>query len=207
MFFPTFNWDFCKGKTFNYYNTPSRTGSLGKIALKRHEFTRTANPIYSFAVTGKDKESICNLKHDNCYGLNSPFGYLIKKNGKNLFIDLKYKLPSGINSGGFIFHHVAEQLAKVDYRYFKKFKGFYIDKNKKKKLITIKYFVRDLNLKYSFFMKSSLDNEFLKKGILQKKISKGIGFDLINIPRAVKFLTDDLKKERKFFYKKIRQNL
>ena len=133
LLFPTFNWDFCKGKTFDYHGTPSRTGSLSNVALKRSDFTRSISPIYSFVVTGKDKEKICNLKHTNCYGLDSPFGYLIKNKGKNLFIDLNYRVYSGMNFGGFTFHHVAEQYAKVKYRYFKKFVGNYINQKKAQK--------------------------------------------------------------------------
>ena len=50
ILFPTFNWDFCKGKSFNYNNTRSMTGSLSNVALKRPDFKRSKNPIYSFAV-------------------------------------------------------------------------------------------------------------------------------------------------------------
>ena len=64
LLIPTFNWDFCKGKTFNFHNTPSQSGALGNVALKRKDFLRSFNPIYSFAVTGKDKKKICNLKHN-----------------------------------------------------------------------------------------------------------------------------------------------
>jgi aminoglycoside 3-N-acetyltransferase len=31
---PTFNWDFCKGKSFDYFKTPCKTGSIGKLLLK-----------------------------------------------------------------------------------------------------------------------------------------------------------------------------
>ena len=88
LMFPTFNWDFCEGKGFDYNSTLSKTGSLSSMVLKRKDFQRTKNPIYSFAVTGKDKDLICNLKHHSCFGLDSPFGYLIKNHGKNLFIGL-----------------------------------------------------------------------------------------------------------------------
>jgi aminoglycoside 3-N-acetyltransferase len=32
LLFPTYNWDFCQGKPFNYHKTPSMTGSLSRIA-------------------------------------------------------------------------------------------------------------------------------------------------------------------------------
>ena len=47
---PCFNWDFCKGKKFNYLETPPQIGSLPKIAFKREDFKRTKHPIYSFLV-------------------------------------------------------------------------------------------------------------------------------------------------------------
>jgi aminoglycoside 3-N-acetyltransferase len=202
LLFPTFNWDFCKGKTFDYEKTPSRTGSLSKFALARSDFSRSKNPIYSFAVWGKDKEKICNLKHEDCYGLNSPFGYLIKNKGKHLLIDLQFPTASRMYFGGFPFHHVAEQQANIDYRYFKNFTGMYIDKFKKKSEKTFKYFVRDLNLNYSVFIRKSLNKVLTKKKILKTKFIDDVRFELIDIAGSMEVLTKDLKSKRKFFWKK-----
>ena len=68
LLFPTYNWDFCKGKTFDYYKTPSKTGSLGNVALKHAGFKRTRHPIYSFAVWGKDQDYLCSLKNVHSFG-------------------------------------------------------------------------------------------------------------------------------------------
>ena len=86
LLIPTFNWDFLKGKTYDYYNSASQAGALGNIALKRKDFLRTFNPVYSYAVSGKDKKKICNIKHTNCFSLNSPFGYLLKNKVPYRFI-------------------------------------------------------------------------------------------------------------------------
>ena len=56
LLIPTYNWGFCKGKTFNYLRTPSKTGAIGNAALRRKDFVRTKHPIYSFAVWGKDAD-------------------------------------------------------------------------------------------------------------------------------------------------------
>ena len=125
LLFPTYNWDFCKGKDFNYKTTYSLSGALGNSALKRNDFVRTKNPIYSFAVTGKDKKLLSSINHESCFGLDSPFGYLIKNKGKNLFIDIDYK-------SGFTFCHVAEETVGVSYRYLKEFTGYYLDRNGKR---------------------------------------------------------------------------
>ena len=75
LLFPTFNWDFCSGKDFDYKKTLSQCGTLSNIALKRSDFKRTKNPIYSFAVTGKDKDFFCNMPHRDSFSFDSPLGY------------------------------------------------------------------------------------------------------------------------------------
>ena len=196
LMFPAFNWDFCKGKDFDYSKTPSRTGSLSNFALKRKDFQRTKNPIYSFAVTGKDKDLICNLNHHSCFGLDSPFGYLIKNHGKNLFIGLNYKY------GGFAFHHVAEETVGVDYRYFKDFTGFYTDRFKKKTKTSFRFYVRDLSLNFETRMDKKMDEVLFEKNAYKIKIVKGINFELIDIPKAYEILVNDLKSKGGLIYAK-----
>ena len=199
---PTFNWDFCKGKIFNYYKTTSQSGALGNIALKRKDFMRSFNPIYSFAVSGKNQKKICNLKHLDCFGLNSPFGYLIKNKGKNLFIDISARELDETKLGGFTFHHVIEQAVKVQYRYFKFFNGYYLNKKNIKRKVKIKFYARNLKVKYKIFINKDLDKYLLKKKILIRKEFKGINLDLINIHKTFKILAQDLKTKKKFFIKK-----
>ena len=196
LMFPTFNWDFCEGKGFDYNSTPSKTGSLSSLALKRKDFQRTKNPIYSFAVTGKDKDLICNLNHHSCFGLDSPFGYLIKNHGKNLFIGLNYKY------GGFAFHHVAEETVGVDYRYFKDFTGFYTDRFKKKTKTSFRLYVRDLSLNFETRMDKKMDEVLFEKNAYIRKIVKGINFELIDIPKAYEILVNDLKSKGGLVYPK-----
>ena len=51
-------------------------------------------------------------------------------------------------------HHI-EEVAKVNYRFYKSFSGFIIDK-KIKKFITVSYYVRKLNYKSELKSKKSL---------------------------------------------------
>ena len=92
----------------------------------RKDFKRSVNPIYSFSIFGKNNDYISNLNHESCFSLNSPFGYLIDNKGKNLFIDLDYKLALTLV-------HVAEEFIGVNYRYFKSFSGDFINLENKKK--------------------------------------------------------------------------
>ena len=169
LFIPTFNWDFLKGKTFFSNKTQSHSGSLGNIALKRKDFLRSFNPVYSFAVTGKDKKKICCQKHVDCFSLNSPFGYLIKNKGKNLFIDCHFKDPNETVFIGFPFQHVVEQTIKVPYRYIKEFEGFYSNNKNIKKKIKIKFYAHNLKLKYRMLLKRKLHTALLKKKNYSKR--------------------------------------
>ena len=75
---------------------------------------------------GEKIKKISKIKHKSCFGLLSPFGYLIQNNAKNLFIGMDYK-------DGLTFVHVAEEQVKVKYRYFKSYEGNIINKNKTQK--------------------------------------------------------------------------
>ena len=199
VFIPTFNWDFFKGKVFNSTKTVSQSGSLGNVALKRKDFSRTFNPIYSFAVTGKDKDKICRQKHNNCFSLNSPFGYLIKNKGKNLIIDLHNKDKREKKFVGFVFHHVVEQAVGVSYRYIKEINGFYKNFNNLKKKLKIKFYARNLKINYRIYLSKKLYNELHKRKILQRKNFNGINFDLLDIYPTFELLKKDLKGKRKYF--------
>ena len=124
LLFPTFNWGFCKGETFDYNKTPSETGSLSKIALLREDFLRTKHPIYSFVVKGKDQDYLYNLDDESGWGPKSLFAYFYENNAKNLFIGIDYK-------NGFTFDHYFEEKIGVDYRYFKYFEAKYINRQGK----------------------------------------------------------------------------
>ena len=192
LLLPTYNWDFCKGIEFNYKKTLSLSGALGNVALKRKDFLRTKNPIYSFAVWGNNQFKICNLNHQSCFGLSSPFGYLIKNNAKNLCIGMNYR-------DGFTFVHVAEEKIGVGYRYFKKYSGITI-KDKKKKIFSCKMYVRDLKLNLITKIHKNLDKILeKKKNIINKKIFE-TNFSVIQVKEAYNIMIRDLKKDKKIVY-------
>ena len=91
LFVPAFNWDFCHGSIFDKDSTEPKTGSLAKSILKRKDFLRTSNPLYSFFVYGKNASKVANINEDNCFDLKSIFGYFIKKKAVNIFLGIDYK--------------------------------------------------------------------------------------------------------------------
>jgi len=197
LLFPTFNWGFCQGKNFDYKKTQSLCGTLSNIALKRDDFIRTKNPIYSFVVTGKDMELISNLEHKDCLSLNSPFGYLIDKKAKNLFIDLHYR------AGGFPFVHVIEQEVGVEYRYNKNFTGLYTDKDEKVTKQIFSMFVRDLSKNIGATLTSETFDNVLKEnnGIEISKILNGSSeVQIININVAYDLLKKNLENNGDYIF-------
>ena len=68
------------------------------------------------------------MKHKDSFSMNSPFGYLIKKNGKNIFLDVDYK-------ESFTFVHLAEQKIGVNYRFKKNLRVIFLKIHQKKKIL------------------------------------------------------------------------
>ena len=120
LIFPTFNWDFCRGQTFDYHNTISKVGTLTNVALKRADFKRTRHPIYSFAVHGKHTDLLCSMDNKSSFGSDSPFAFFYEAGAKNLMIDVDYQ-----KSATFV-HYVEENIG-VEYRFMKDFTAGYID--------------------------------------------------------------------------------
>lgn len=185
-----FNWDYCHGKKYDPKISLAKTGSLGNLAIKRSDFKRSQNPIYSFMVKGYHAKDITNMRHSNCFDIKSPFGFMIKNKAKYLFVDIDYKKT------GFPLVHVAEQTCKVPYRYFKNFKIKFLGKQNKIK--KIKMFVKNLKFKFDIKLKKRMDYELKKiNGIKRVKINK-INFTLLDCNKAYKLMKSDLlKKEYK----------
>jgi len=194
---PTYNWDFCKGIDFNYKKTQSVTGVLGKVALKRDDFIRTTNPIYSFAVAGKEKNNLYNLKHSSCFGEDSPFSYFHKKNVKYLSIGVDYKFL------GFTPVHYVEEKVGVSYRYFKNFKGKYVDQNGERKDVIYKFYVKDLSKVSMTGIKAETDNQLISIGAMKKYYFCEENFMTIYLRPALDHLildtTTNIEKNRLIF--------
>ncbi len=122
LIFPTYNFDFTKGSTFDIRNTRSETGALSEAARLHPDSVRTGHPLFSFAVIGYDKnifEDLCNF---SAFGEDSPFAKLLELGGKIAAIDV-----AGENCMTF-YHHV-EEMENAPNRYHKIFKGNYIDRH------------------------------------------------------------------------------
>ena len=193
--FPTFNWSFCRGVTFDYFKTPSETGSLSRVALSRDDFVRTKHPMFSFAVKGKDEDILYELDDKSAWGPKSLFAYFHENKAKNLFIGIDYKL-------GFTFDHYFEEKIGVDYRYYKNFNADYIDRYGNKDLKTYKMYVRDLKRNVMTGISDKMDNVLIKKKAYQKIFFEKIYFGLIDMKISGDVMEEDIKKQGGLIYPK-----
>ena len=85
LLFPVFTWDFCRGKGHVLKETKGEVGTFNNwILKKRHDFRRTAHPMYSFMVWGKDANLLCSMNNRDAWGEDSPFAYLRENSAKTL---------------------------------------------------------------------------------------------------------------------------
>lgn len=185
---PTFNWDFCKGKAFDYYKTPCKTGSLGKIALKRPDFKRTKHPIYSFAIWGADKEELCERDYKSSFGYESPFTYCKDHNAVNLFIDVECQ-------HSFTFVHYVEEQVGITYRYQKDFTADYTDENGVTTRRTYSMNVRDLDLDI-FLTIYPYEEDFKAIGASRRFQINGIDMKTVLMGDVYPIIAEDVKNNR-----------
>ena len=193
---PTFNWDFCRGLGFHYKKTLSHSGSLGNYVLKRKDFKRTKNPIYSFAVYGKDQEYLSNLDNKSCFESNSPFGYMAKQNVKNLYIDI-----DNIYEDSFTLCHLVEQEVGVSYRFLKNFSGPYVHSDLKSKEKSYSMYVRKLNLKIKTGVNPIMRKELIKKkSYIEKEFNK-VNFKVVKMKAAYEIMKNSLLNKGNIIFK------
>ena len=200
LIFPTYNWDFFSGITFDYHNTISQMGVLTNVALKRKDFERTKHPLCSFAVYGNDKKYLCSLKNKSSFGMDSPFNYFYENSAKNLFIDIDYQ-----NSATFV-HHLEEKL-NVKYRYTKNITGDYIDEHNNRSKKTYSQYVHrremnsviTVNPMHEIFLKNQcVEDEYYNKIILLRILDMKKAYDLVELD----ILYNDSKNLVSFISKK-----
>ena len=110
-----------------------------------------------------------------------------------LFIGIDYKFAM-------TFVHVAEEECSVDYRYFKTFKGIYIDKNGNSKKYKAKFYVRNMKIVRQSLINKKFDKILMKKKILKKINYKGVLFTIIDINPMYKLFLDDIKNNKGMIY-------
>ena len=117
----TFNFDFNDGIDYSYFETKSQMGIVSEIARNHPLAKRTLNPVYSFAVFGKNSNLFDGMDNESWYSKDSPFGLIHNLNFKICIVDLN-------DRNSMTFAHYCEEYFQVPWRFYKKFTGKYTDK-------------------------------------------------------------------------------
>ena len=189
VIFPTYNWDFCGGKTFDIRNTPCKTGALGIEALKRNDFIRTKHPIYSFAVHGCFAEELANMDNKDSFGLDSPFAFFKNNNVTNYIIDVSLQ-----HCFTFV-HFVEEQSGFVKHRYIKDFTAGYIDETGKESERTYSMFVRDLDMDVETTI-DPIESDFISNGAEEIIRINSSEIKRIEMAKTYDIMLNDIKENR-----------
>jgi len=134
---PTFSYSFIQNKIYNLKKTPSEVGQFSEYFRRKKNIKRSEHPIFSVAVYGKFSKVFLSKNLNDCFGENTIFDELKKRNAKIVCF--------GCSLDRITFVHHVEQFNGVKYRYFKNFEGHIVN-NRIKKFIRTRYFVRKLNI-------------------------------------------------------------
>ncbi len=166
LIFPTYNFGFTKGETFDIRNTKSETGALTERARLREGSVRTGHPLFSFAVIGYHSDKFRGLKNFSAFGIDSPFAKLMQLGGKIAAIDVA-------GEHCMTFYHYVEEMENAPNRYHKIFMGKYIDEEGNESEREFNLYARNLEMKVETDVKPM--EEYLWESGLYKGDRPGAG--------------------------------
>ena len=73
LIIPTFNFDFCNGKTYDFLKSKSQMGTLSEAARIKARLNKSWHPVYSFVFFGKIPHDELVKKNYTAFGKNSIF--------------------------------------------------------------------------------------------------------------------------------------
>lgn len=185
---PSFSYSLCRGEIYDVKASPCLVGMLGEYARKRADFSRNADPIFSFMINGD--EGYLNWQGE-CFGANCVYEKLANRGGKILMLGLS-------ELAGFTYWIYLERLAGVFYRYDKVFKGQMRNQSGRLSQCWAKYFVRDLDINPSI----NLQKRYLfmlENGLLKSVSFAGASLVLVDAAKARDVAVGKLKREPEYF--------
>ncbi len=185
LLFPVFSWAFCKGKGFDRNASLGEVGALNNWILQnRKDFQRTRHPLYSFMVWGKYANVLAAADYVDAWGEESPFAWLHRNGGKMLLLDVSLQRA-------FTFMHYVEEGVRVPYRYFKNFRGEYVDINGTINLRNYTMYVRDLAISSEEYLPDSFLEE---AGVMWAALCGSLVLKIIDLKKAYDVVAEDLRQ-------------
>ena len=183
LLFPAYTWSFCKGKPYDVKKTPGVVGVLNNWILKyREDFKRTAHPLYSFLVWGKDTDLLVAMDNQESWGVDSPFMYLKENHGKLFLLNVSLQRA-------FTFMHFVEQSVEVPYRYHKYFLGEYTDAQGRTTKRCYSMYVRDLDIDIQEYLPDSFMED---AGLMHGVQTEDLTLKAFDLTEAYPVVAEDL---------------
>jgi len=132
---PTFTYSATRDEPFDPENSPSTVGQITEHFRRRPGVLRSRHPIFSIAAVGTWAIQFADSDIHDCFGPGTAFGLLARHDAWLACLGCAFDRLTFV-------HHV-EQMAAVDYRYFKAFRYELIVKGVVE-TGTMRYFVRDI---------------------------------------------------------------
>lgn len=167
---PTFNFAFCSGEVFDRRKTPcDGMGAFSEYVRTHKNAYRARHPFHSVAAIGASAISISESVGFSEFSEGSFFDALLKLKCKILFYGVSFVET---------FVHIAEERAKVPYRFWKTFTGDVID-GEARDTVTINFYARRFDLE----PEPRVDIEKINQYLREKKIitSTNLGAGSVSI--------------------------
>jgi aminoglycoside N3'-acetyltransferase len=120
LMMPAFNFDFCKGVPFDRQGTPcSAMGQLAETLRVWATSRRSRHPLQSISAVGARADHYTDDVGEKAFTDDSAFGRLLHNNAWVVLLGINFQAASLI--------HAAEERVGVPYRYWKEFRGRYVD--------------------------------------------------------------------------------
>ena len=194
---PSFTYSICRGEVFDPSTTPAPgMGMLSEYVISgfKGSFYRSADPIFSILCIGKDAKELSQCKSFECFGHDSFFDRLYKRNGVLVNINM---------DAGSTFIHYVEKSLDVPYRFDKEFSGM-VTEGQLQKNETWTYFCRDLEKPEDDTQFEVWDKVAREAGIIRSAtVGRGsiLAMDCKDVFRVIK---DELKVRADFLTVKCR---
>jgi aminoglycoside 3-N-acetyltransferase len=180
---PTFNFAFCSGETFDRSETPSDgMGAFSEYVRKHDQSYRSSHPFHSIAAIGANAFRITESTGFSEFSEGSFFDALLQLKCKVMFYGVSFVET---------FVHVAEERAKVPYRYWKTFTGDVIDGGLKK-TVTINFYARKLDLEPEPQVDIKKINQYLQDNKII--VSENLGDGSVSICNGNIMVSELIKK-------------
>jgi aminoglycoside 3-N-acetyltransferase len=191
LIMPTFTFSFCNQENFNVQKSRSSMGAINEHFRLLPSTIRSRDPLLSVCASGKDLDLVSNLGNESI-GSHSNFDQLSKReNVKFLFFGTNLE-------DCFTYMHYLEWVAKVPYRYNKKFQGLIMENNKEE-LVSYDLFVRYNNIFPNADTTKTYKNLLTKENFLKIKHLGNSSISVVDESSARALYLDLLAQDPNFF--------